>query len=308
MKMKKILVLFICMLTGASSAVFGADLGDRGATLTDKAGTAWEITRVFIYTEPGGFYESRFCLTVVMDTLHVAIPTENLISVEMEGANCVAVYQWMGKRHRIFGRVVSKLVGGKGRFVYMTRKFKNVKNLTFKEAPMVMTREKPVTYEATLVLKDGTKVPVANLLRVSSQGYPAAPSAGVRKGTLFELYNDIGFLQEKNAPTIKYDDIESMTFPTPNSIMLTFKQDADILENTSKGSMGNRSEKVSENEKAGDDEFLLKALEDLSEKKSDTRERHPKNWTYGFTGIFEKGYFFIDGGNVKVIEFGTTPQ
>ena len=306
--MKKILFLFICLMAGTSSAVFGADLGDREATLTDKAGTAWEITKVFIYTEPGGFYESRFCLTVVMDTLYVAIPTENLISVEMEGANCVAVYQWMGKRHRIFGRVVSKLVGGKGRFVYMTREFKNVKSLTFKEAPMVMKREKPLTYDAILVLKDGTKVPVANLLRVSSQDYPAAPSAGVRGGTLFELYNDVGSLQGKNAPTIKYDDIESMAFPTPNSIMLTFKQGVNTMEKTSGKGTDNTGEKDPEKKKGGDEGFLLKALEDLGEEKRDTRKQYPKNWVYGFSGIFSKGYFFIDCGHVKAIEFGATPQ
>ena len=243
MNMKKILFLIIPVLIGVSSVAFGADLEDRQATLTDKAGTAWEITKVFIYTEPGGFYESRFCLTVDMGTLHVAIPAENLISVEMEGANCMAVYQWMGKRHRIFGRVVSKLVGGKGRFVYMTREFKNVKSLTFKETPVVMTTEKPHIYDATLVLKDGIKVPVANLLRVSSQTYPAAPSAGVKGGSVFDLYNDVGFLQDQNAPTLKYEDIESMAFPTPNSIMFTFKQDTKLLDNTSEKGTDNRSKK-----------------------------------------------------------------
>lgn len=260
MNTKKVLFLIISVLMGVPSAAFGANLGDRQATLTDKTGTAWEITGVFIYSEPGGFYESRFCLTVVMDTLHVAIPTENLISVEMEGANCVAVYQWLGKRHRIFGKVLSKLVGGKGSLVNVTRGFKNVKSLLFKEAPMVMTRKKPLTYDTTLGLKNGTRVPVSNLLRVSSQGYPAEPSAGVRGGDVFDLYNDIGFFRGETAPTIKYSDIKSMEFPSKNRILFTFKQGVDTMEKTSGKGTDNTGETDPENKKGSDEGFLLKAL------------------------------------------------
>ena len=306
--MKKILVLFICMVAGASSAVFGADLGDREATLIDKTGTAWEITKVFIYTKPGGFYESRFCLTVVMDTFHVAIPPENLISVEMKGADCVAVYQWMGERHRIFGRVVSKLVGGKGRFVYMTREFKNIKSLTFKEAPVVMTIEKPLIYDATLVLKDGTKIPVANLLRVSSQNYPAAPSAGVKGGDVFDLYNDVGFFRGETAPTIKYGDIKSMEFPSKNTILLTFREGDSVPDNSGQKNTPNTGGGIPDKGQERDEGFLLKALEDLGEKKRNTGKQQLKNWSYGFTGIFDKGYFFIDGSHVRAIEFGITSQ
>jgi len=296
--MKKIVFLFVFMLAGLPFAVFGAERQDRSATLIDNAGMAWEIRDVFVHSEPGGFYKSRFCLTVVTDTFQIAIPPENLISVEVKGENCEVIYQWMGKRQIISGKVASKRIGGESNVGYLTRKFDNVKKLTFKEDPAVMKWEKPLSYETTLVLTDGTKVPVAKLIRISSQPYRAVPSSGVSEGTVFELYNDVGFLRGETAPTIKFEDVKSMEFPTENSITLTLKQ--GINDTRNKG-------ESDDNKGQSDDDldFLLRGLDDFDfgQDKSDAGKLLPKNWAYGFTGIYSKGYFFIHGRHVKAIEF-----
>lgn len=300
--MKKIVFLLVFMLAGVPSAVFGAERQERTAVLLDKDGMAWEITGVFVHTEPGGFYESRFSLTVVTDTFEVAIPTECLISVEVKGENCEIRYQWMGHRQTISGKAASDIIGGKSYVGYPGWKFDNLKKLTFKEDPAGMKWEKPPLYETTLVLTDGTKVPVANLNRISSQSYPAAPLSGIKEGTVFTPHNDVGFLQEKTAPTIKFEDIKSMEFPTENSIILTLRQGINDTRNEGESDIDNKGEKDA------DLDFLLGDLEDLDidfgEGEKDAGKLSPKNWAYGFTGIYSKGYFFIHSKHVKAIEFG----
>ena len=294
--MKKIVLALVFVLTGVPLAALGAERQDRSATLIDNAGTAWEITDVFIYSKPGGFYESRFCFTVITDTFHVASPPENLISVEVKGENCEVIYQWMGKRRNIAGKVASKLIGGKSSVGNVTREFHNVRNLTFKHDPAVMKLEKPLPFDTTLVLTDGTKVPVAKLLRVSSQDYLAIPSSGIDKGTVFDLYNDVGFFRGETAPTIKFEDVKSMEFPNENTITLRLRQ--GVKDTPNKGRSDTRKKGVS------DDDFLVRALDDLEKEKGQAGKPLRKNWAYGFTGIYSKGYFFIPGRQVKAIEFG----
>jgi len=297
--MKKIVLALVFALAGVPLAVLGDERQDRTATLIDSAGTACEITDVFIYSKPDGFYKSRFRLAVVTGTFHIAIPLENLISVEVKGKDCEAIYQWMGKRRTIAGRVASKLIGGESSVGNVTREFSNVQRVTFKGDPTDIEWEKPLSYETTLVLTDGTKVPVAKLIRVSSQPHLAAPSSGVGKGTIFDLYNDVGSLRGETAPTIKFEDIESMEFPDENTLILRFKQ--GIKEAGDKGETEGAIRKGGKS----DGDFLVKALDELQGDKGDAGKPLRKNWAYGFAGIYSKGYFFIPGKLVKAIEFGT---
>ena len=80
--MKKIIILFAFMLIGVPSAVFSAQGPARTAILTDINNAVWEVTGIYSWTVPGPFVESRFRLAVVTDTFQVAIPPENLISIE----------------------------------------------------------------------------------------------------------------------------------------------------------------------------------------------------------------------------------
>jgi hypothetical protein len=304
--MKKIVFLLVFMLAGVPSAVFGAEGQERKAVMISNAGEAWEITGVFVYTEPEGFYKSRFCLTVVTDTFKVAIPPENLISVEVKGENCVVRYRWMGQEQTISGKAASDIIGGKSYVGYPDWKFDILKKLTFKEDPADMKWEKPPLYETTLVLTDGTRVPVANLNRISSQSYSAAPLSGMKEGTVFTPHNDVGFLQEKTAPTIKFEDVRSMEFPTENSIILTLRQGINDTRNEGESDIDSKGKKDA------DLDFLLGDLEDLDidfgEGEKDAGKLSPKNWAYGFTGIYSKGYFFIHSKHVKAIEFGVEQE
>ena len=300
--MKKIVFLLVFMLAGVPSAVFGAERQERKAVMISNAGETWEITGVFVYTEPEGFYKSRFCLTVVTDTFKVAIPPENLISVEVKGENCVVRYRWMGQEQTISGKAASKQIGGKSYVGYTKWKFDILKKLTFKEGPADMKWEKPPLYETTLVLTDGTKVPVANLNRISSQLYPAAPLSGMKERTGFTPRNDVGFFRGETAPSIKFEDIKSMEFPTENSIILTLRQGINDTPNEGERDADKKGERDA------DLDFLIGDLEDLDidfgEGDSGAGKLSPKNWAYGFAGIYSKGYFFIHSKHVKAIEFG----
>ena len=132
--------------------------------------------------------------------------------------------------------------------------------------------------------------------------------AGVKGGDVFDLYNDIGFFQGETAPTIKYGDIKSMEFPSKNTILLTFREGDSVPDNSGQKNTPNTGGGIPDKGQERDEGFLLKALEDLGEKKRSTGKQQLKNWSYGFTGIFDKGYFFIDGSHVRAIEFGTTSQ
>ena len=83
--MKKVIFLLAIMLAGAPSAVLGADGQGRTAILTDMNNAVWEVTELYSWTVAGPFLESRFRLAVVTDTFQVAIPPENLISIEKKG-------------------------------------------------------------------------------------------------------------------------------------------------------------------------------------------------------------------------------
>lgn len=306
--MKKVIFILVIMLAGAPLAVLGADGQGRTAILTDSNDLVWEVTDVYSWTVPGPFIESRFRFAVVTDTFQVAIPSENLISIEKKGGDFEIRYRWFGKEQSISGKVMSDQIGGKMGGGHMYVKINELKKLTFKAGSGTIKEEKPPSYEfeTTLVLTDGTKVPVANLVRISSQRYSAVPLSGVGEVTLFEQLNDVGFLHEKNAPTIKFEDIKSMEFPTEDTILLTLKRLPGDTGNSGK------SEPDEEIEIDEDFEFLKDALGDLDidfgQGEGTAGKPFPKNWTHGFTGIYSKGYFFIPARHVKAIEFGVEQE
>ena len=306
--MKKVIFLLAIMLAGAPLTVLGADRPERTAILTDSNDLVWEVTDLYSWSVPGPFIESRFRLAVVTDTFQVSIPPENLISIEKKGEDFEIRYRWLGKEQSISGRVMSDQIGGKMGGGHMYVKINELKKLTFKAGSGAIKEEKPPSYdfETTLVLTDGTRISVANLVRISSQRYSAVPLSGVGEVTLFEQLNDVGFLQEKNAPTIRYEDIKSMEFPTEDTILLTLKRLPGDTGNSGK------SEPDEETEIDEDFEFLKDALGDLDidfgEDENAARKSFPKNWAYGFTGIYSKGYFFIPARHVKAIEFGVEQE
>ena len=302
--MKKIVFLFALMIAGLPSAVFCADRMERTAIIIGNAGARWEVKDLYVFTVPGGFPKSRFLLTVVTDTFRVAIPPENLISIEVKGEKSEIRYRWMGQEQTVSGKITSEQISGMSAGGYVPFKISELKKLTFKEGSADMKEEKPppYRYETTLLLSDGTRVPVANLIRISSQAYRAKPSIGMQEGgTAFTQYNDVGFLQGKAAPTIKFEDIKSMEFPTENSITLTLRQEVGDTAKEIEISAGNKGKRDPDLEiLLGDelDDF------DFDEEEEDAGKLLPKNWTYGFTGIYDKGYFFIYSSCVKAIEFG----
>lgn len=301
--MKTILFMFALMIAGLPSTVFCAAQLERTAIVVDNAGARWEVRDLYTFTIPDGFQKSLFCLTVVTDTFMVAIPPENLLSIEVKGENSEIRYRWMEQEQAITGKIASELIGGKSAGGYVHFKIAELKSLTFKEGSAVVKEEKPHIYrpETTLLLTDGTRVPVANLNRISSQAYTAKASIGMKEGGIaFTQYNDVGFLQGKTAPTIKFEDVKSMEFPTENSITLTLRQEV--------GDTAREVEvdAVDKGKSDPDLDFILgDELDDfdLAEEEDDAGKQLPKNWTYGFTGICDKGYFFIHSSHVEAIEF-----
>jgi hypothetical protein len=313
--MRKILHLVVLMVTAVPATVLGVGNPQRTAILIDKDGARWEVTDLYAWTNPGPFIESRFRLAVVTDTFHIAISPENLISIEKKGEDFEVRYRWMGRDHVISGKITSDQVGGKigGGFTHV--KINDLERLSFKEGVAGMKEEEPppYEYETTLLLTDGTEVPVANLVRISAQTYSAVPLSGVEEVTVFEQLNDVGFLQEKNSPTFKFKDVKSMEFPTEDTIVLTLKRGTGSSGDQGKGEVSEETAAPAEEEGEIDEdlEFLKGDLGDLDidfgKGESGVGQPFPKNWAYGFTGICGKGYFFIPAKVVKAVEFGVEP-
>jgi hypothetical protein len=314
--MRRILYLFVLLVTAAPPAVLGAEHLERTAILIDNAGAEWQVTDLYAWTHPGPFLESRFRLAVVTDTFHVAIPPENIIAIEKKGEDFEIRYRWMEREHLISGRITSDQIGGKmgGGFTYV--KTNELQRVTFKEGSAGMKEEAPPSheYETTLVLTDDSHVPVANLVRISAQTFSAVPLSGVEEVTVFEQLNDVAFLQEKTAPTIRFKDVRSMEFPNENTIILTLRSSAGITGNEGKGDGSEKPEDAVEEKGEIDEdfEFLKGELGDLDIDfgggEGAAGQPSPKNWTYGFTGVYNKGYFFIPAKDVKGVEFGVEPQ
>lgn len=151
----------------------------------------------------------------------------------------------------------------------------------------------PLKYDTVLVLTNGSRVPAANLLRVSAQAYSAAPASGVDAGTVYTPQNDVDFFKARTAPTIEFEDIQSMEFPSENSILLTLRQGATQVS-------------ADPNQAALEDFDLLKGdIENLNLTDMDPNAGRlaPKNWAYGFSGVFDRGFFFIPAEHVKAVEF-----
>lgn len=221
--MKTIIILLVLILVGLSLPVLGVEAQERTAVIVDKAGVTSEVTGISFSGDFSRFYNvSRKSIIIGTKTFEIAIPIGNLISIEVKGESAEVRYQWMGYEKTISGELGSATFKGKTDFGEFKLNVSKLKRLTFKEGPtVVMKEEKPLTYDATLVLTDGTKIPVANLKRHDSYWSSKGYLIGGR--TRYYHYTDFSFLKGESLLTVPFENIKTIEFGPESKVDVTLK-------------------------------------------------------------------------------------
>jgi len=241
--MKKIIILLALILAGLSLPVLGIEAQERTAVIVDKAGVTSDVTEISFSGDFSRFYKV-FGKSIVIGTktFEIAIPICNLISVEVKGESAEVRYQWMGYEKTISGELVSETFKGKTDFGEFKLNSSKLKRLTFKEGPtVVMKEEKPLAYDATLVLTDGTKIPVANLKRHDSYWSSEGYLIGGR--TRYHHYTDFRFLRGESLLTVPFENLKTIEFGPEGKV--------DVMLKNGKSATG----KLSDEDDAGVDGF-----------------------------------------------------
>lgn len=220
--MKIIIILLALILAGLSLPVLGVEAQERTAVIVDKAGVTSEVTEISVSGDFSRFDEaSGEGIVIGTKMFEIAIPIGNLISVEVKGKSAEVRYQWMGYEKTISGELGSETFKGKTDFGEFKLNSGKLKRLTFKEGPTVMKEEKPLTYDATLVLTDGTKIPVANLKRHDSYWSSKGYLIGGR--TRYYHYTDFSFLKGESLLTVPFENIKTIEFGPGSKVDVTLK-------------------------------------------------------------------------------------
>lgn len=228
-----ILLLLVVAANGMHSANAN-EAPKRVAIITDTAGVSSEVTDLR-FSESGKelshFYNSYGNVAVVTEKFQIAIPLNDLISIKIKDAKNKIVevtYQWLEKEKRITGILVSGKFTGKSDFGDVEVSTINLKELVFTDLPSPMTaeqkkelKERLNTFKATLLLKDETRVSVADLRRhdsyYSTEGYLIGGS------TRYRHYTDFRFKRGESLLTVSFTKIKRIEFANKDSVVVTLK-------------------------------------------------------------------------------------
>lgn len=264
--MRKTVFLFCLVFIFATTGVIFAQ-SKRTAVLEGSAGVTSEVTELIFSGSLSRFDHVTNRIAVITPIFDVAILIDSLISIETKEKSVNVRYQWRGQERTITGKPQGGVFKGKSDFGDIELSINKLRKLTFKEPTVPTTEKEMVSFDATLILTDGTKVPVANLKRYDT--YYSSSRFGLGGSTIHAKYSDFRFLRGESLATVAFKEIKNITFQSYNNVTVTLKN--------GKKAMGTLS--------------------------TEARAR-----VKGFTGIYEKGEFFISPSHVKAIEFGITQE
>ena len=281
MDKRRFLLLQVFVLVGTYFAVAAAQEWKelkRTAVILDTTGVSTEVTELDAPDQLAEFgFASLGAVVVQTENFLVAIRLRSVKSIDRKGQTAEVQYVVWGKESAITGVLLDRKITGKSDFGAFSLETSQLRQLTFKSPPLFAAREqafpypiaidKAPAYDATLVLTDGTKVPVARLARFatyfSTKGYLIGGETQYRENA------DVRFLRGQSLVAIEFTALRTLQFGPGESITVTLKNG-----NTTTGQ--------------------------ISEREDDRVD--------GFTGIYEKGFFFIHARHVKAIQFGPVQE
>ena len=203
-----------------------AENQERTAVIEDTAGVTTEVRELEISLDCSRYrldWTSGNGLAVQSEVLQMGIPLQSLISVTQTGETVVVSYLWNGKQLTAEGSLISEDMNGKSAFGDFQMKTDRIKTLQFKDPPLQTPKEDQTEplINATLILADGSSMPVTGLLRFvcyySTEGYIVGGS------DRSEASPDIPFMRGESKATVKMEDLARVDFDPNGTVQVALK-------------------------------------------------------------------------------------
>ena len=218
------LPLALVLALSSISAARG-DEAKRSATIEDTAGVKTEVTDLRFPRRPR-FRALWNGIGVSTKDFEVGISIDDLKSLLVKGDTVEVTYEWLGQEKKLTGRLLSGQLRGGSDFGEFKIEASKLKKLTFASPPPPKSEEAKkklaesrLRNRATLVLSDGTEVPVSDLRRhdryYSTEGYIIGGS------TRYVHYTDFRFKRGESLVTLEFSKLRSIEFGSENGVTVT---------------------------------------------------------------------------------------
>jgi hypothetical protein len=270
--MRVICAVFLVSSALSLAGVAIAEGQKRTAVVVDTAGQSTEVTDLQGRCDTAR-YDAQFhseplfdqCVVVETGTFEIAIDLQNLLSVVPTGKLSTAKYVFRGQVFSATGNLQLATLTGTSDFGHFEIRTGSIKRIEFKEAPTPAEAKeaRESAVPATLSLVDGSLVPVTRLRR-SIRYLGSAGYLGTGREMKTGTDESIEFMRGESKTTVAMQEIAKVDFGANDAVSVTLKNGKNAT-----GTLG----------------------------------RDPYDYSMGFCGTFERGYFFIDKKHVKSIEF-----
>ncbi len=226
-------IFFYCLgfLFITTSIVFAGD-SKRAAFIIDSAGVTTEVEDIYFSADKSRadldwFGVNEPCIGVDTEIFHVAILIDSLISIELKKDTATVVYQKNGQEKTLIGKLLIGKFIGKSNYGDIELSTDKLKKITFKEDPPIRkAKNKNKLYNDTLVLTNGSRIPVADLERCSW----TPSSMYIARNDPIHL-RDIRFLRGESLLTIDFNKIKNISFHSDEKVTVTLKNGSTITGN-----------------------------------------------------------------------------
>lgn len=266
------LLVVICFtsLLNAENIKCEAVVEDTSGIITEVTNMGYMFSRSLM--KKFDVVKDKTRIVVITNNFAVAIPIVSIISIETKGGNFEVAYLWKGKELKLLGKLDLSDIRGTSDFGDFKLELKKLKKLRFKDKPRDIKLKKDITMnQAILILVKGDRVPVTCLKQYRSLYHPKVSSRSGSFETVFSWARTshhhetkLKFHRGESLVTVEYSSLKSMQFGPENSISITMQNGK-----TTTGKITNEDATKIE----------------------------------GFTGIYDKGEFYIDRKHLKTIEF-----
>ena len=200
---------------GIQHYTVGVDPQKRSAVVNDSAGVTSTVTDVDFVSKSYAYF-ARFGkstqprIAVLTKTFEVVIPLSVVKSVVAKGEYYEVNYQFRGSEKTVLGKLPSGDFKGKSDFGGFILPSKKLIELLFTDSPAYMKEMNAPLYDAVIVLRDGTRVPVAMLQRYLYES-----------SNHFEPYTDIRFFRGDSLTTAAFADLKLIQFELQAVVTVT---------------------------------------------------------------------------------------
>ncbi len=221
--MKQILWTAAILLIAVFVHTAVAEDAKRTATVVDKAGVLSEMTNLSFSAALEKFDNSYGRIAFSADPFDIAIPLDNLISIEAKGDGHTITYLWRGKELTTTGKLFSGEFTWKSDFGDLKLYTSKLKSIKFDRAPTVKKEDEKAGNLAILTVSSGAKVTVNNLKRhdryYSREGYLIGGE------TRYGHYTDFRFLRGESLVTVDFKKIKRIDFTGEREVSVTLKNE-----------------------------------------------------------------------------------